>query len=74
VANVDVVIKTTDGKKTSLYKSFQAVATSEDVVYTVNSVKSQGIKIGLYFDEADDAYIEITNSLGQKTQSQLHCE
>jgi|GEM_PF-1149821 len=65
------IIKTT--KKDVETKSFEAIATSEDVIYNVHAVKKQGIHIGIYLDEEDEAYMTLTDKNGDKTQIGFTC-
>ena len=74
VYDVKVKINSILGNTTSLYKSFETTATVMDVAYTVNAVRSNGIKISLFLDNADDAYMEETLSNNRKIITKFHCE
>ena len=74
VYRVDVKIMSTSRGRTTVVNSFQATATSIDVDYVVSAVRSQGVKIAIFQDEADDAYMEQTLASGRKETTQLHCE
>lgn len=55
-------------------KSFIAYATSEDVNYQINAVKSNGVKINIFLDEMDQASLELTQSNGKKKRIDLICK
>jgi hypothetical protein len=53
---------------------FDAFSTSEDVYYTISSVKANGFKFHLYLDEHDQAGVELTADDGTKKKYSLICE
>lgn len=55
-------------------KTFEAIATSEDVFYTISSVKKNGFSFYLYLDEYDQAGMVLTNADGKKERINLICE
>lgn len=55
-------------------KKFEAIAKTEDVLYNVTSVRENGFKFGMYMDEDDQNWIELTSSNGTKRKAHFRCE
>ncbi|MBC7755005.1 MAG: hypothetical protein H7Z71_12255 [Moraxellaceae bacterium] len=55
-------------------KNFSTIATSEDVNYTISSVKKNGFSFYLFLDEFDEAGMTLTNADGSKEEIRLICE
>ena len=54
-------------------KNFNALATVEDVVYSVSSVKANGVKLMIFLDEPNDAWMELSDKYGNKRNVKLSC-
>jgi recombinational DNA repair protein RecR len=74
VYQVNVKILSTLRGRTTLEKTFSAIATDVDVDYTVNAVKAQGVKIAIFQDEEADAWMEETLADGHVVTTRLYCK
>lgn len=73
VTKVRVELKQTSGRKVLLSKSFEAIATAEDVAYNISAVKSQGFKFWDYVDEENQAGIVLIDEDGTKIEVNMNC-
>jgi hypothetical protein len=73
VFRAKVVVSNTISGKTTILKSFTAVATSYDVQFNVWANKAHGVGIYIYMDELDEAGIQLTEKNGKKTSIALDC-
>ena len=72
--NVTVGTEMENGTNYSEIKKFSAVASNEDVYYTISSVKKNGFSFFLYLDEYDQAGMTLTSKDGSKQKITLNCE
>lgn len=70
IDSVKVVVSTTVNGKTTVAKSVVATATSEDVMFNIDS---NGIKFNLYMDELEESSIALKLN-GKKVDVSLICE
>ncbi len=66
---VKVVVSATKAGKTTIVKSTNAIAMSEDVMFNIDS---NGIKFHLYMDEMEESGIELKLN-GKKVEVSLNC-